>query len=1063
MMKKLDNFLISAAIISLLPIFTFFYKKVQTSKVIVTYHKNIDTITQLKSQLISSWLNERDENAVVLKKTNFIAHVCRDITDINSNTVLRNDKQIKEYLNISKDAYNYNSLFLLDKNLTLIQQSGNDIDLQGANIHDIKEVIKSNGILRSDLYRDFENNIHLDWYIALDCQNKQNHQTYLLVLRTHPVSYLYPILNQWPYEKSLGETFLVRKNKDKVEFGSNLKGVKNKAILFNLPINRDTVSAKIAREEINPTEDDNIGINYMGNQVIYSYTEIPDTNWYLITEIPTSEALAGINNTLRIIYLINIPLLIFLYFIVHNIINKQSKLNETLFQNKHIFNNTPTGILLINENGTILQINDWLRKKLGYQEIELIKKSINIIFTNTKDPKKYNEIITNSIRSENTTTVDLPVIMKNGDQFIGRVSTKYMENSKKLIVIIEDVTEANRHIDRINDAKEAAEQISLLKSNFLSNMSHEIRTPMNTIIGLTHLLKRTILDTHQKKLIDKIQMSNEHLLNLINDTLDFSKIESGKLILEHIEFEYEKILDNILTLTQQKADEKEIELIFDIDLNIPHILIGDPTRLKQILINYITNAIKFTEQGQVVLIGKVLSETPTEVELYFAVKDTGIGLSKEQINQLFNSFQQGDGSITRKYGGTGLGLAICKNLAELMGGSVGVDSTLNQGSTFWFTAKFRKPENKSIKKIKNPNISGKKILVVDDNTETLEVLYRMLVSLSFQPTCVTSGTKAIEIISQNLEQNNHFDVILVDWKMPEMDGLETISHIQKINFKHTPKLIIITGFGHTDIREKAISIGVTAVLTKPISSSSLFDTIINLYTENFADEDNYKEYTDQFLSQYYQLNNKNIILIEDNPLNQEITTNFLRMIGVHVTIANNGKEGLELINKKQFDIILMDIQMPVLDGVATTKIIRNSPEFNTTPIIAVTANLLEEDIKMYLSIGINDYVPKPVNPEKLWDKLNKWISVKKTISLSQENEQDLDDKSDTKIVGDEFKDILSQCYKMIDQGDFGLSQFIEQHKNTFQLLLRDKYDSFVKNVENFDFEKANEIIRNKLN
>jgi len=944
----------------------------------------------------------------------------------------------------------------------LIQGSGNDNDLSGANINDIKEVIKGDGILRSEPYYDAENKIHLDWYIALDCNTHLSKKTYLLVLRTHPNDYLYPVLNQWPYPNSFGESILVRKEKNNIQFISELKQDKHRAINFTLPLSTNVISADILNGVIDSKKDQHIGLNYIGNPVIYSYTDIPDTDWYLITEIPKSEALASVNETIKIMYSIGAPLLLILLITLYVITNKQNKLNELLFQNDLIINHTPTGIMLLNEHGLILSINKWIAELLGFNEHEIIKKPVQILFQNSLDYKKFNDNMLKSIRNEGLHTIELTISKKNGEVFVGRIHSQQIANAHKIITIIENITEEISRINLLNQAKENAENVSKLKSNFLSNMSHEIRTPMNAIIGLTHLLQRTILDDNQKKLINKIQTSNEHLLNLINDTLDFSKIESGKLILESIDFELEKTLESLLTLTQQRADEKALELIFDIDVDIPNTLVGDPTRLKQILVNYLTNAIKFTEKGEIVLICRIQKETDDHIELYFAVKDTGIGLTNEQKNNLFKSFQQGDGSITRRYGGTGLGLAICKNLAELMEGKVGVESELGKGSTFWFTANLKKSKKIRTKTFNSPSLIGKTVLVIDDNNETLDILYRMLQSLSFKPTCVNSGIKAIKLITENAKEEIFFDLILVDWKMPEMDGIETIEKIKKLQLKQKPNIIIVTAFGHTEIKEQALEKEIHAIITKPISPSSLFDCIISLYVENSTNITSY-EYNDKFLNQYFKLKNKNILLVEDNPINQEIMLEFLKIVGINVTIANNGQEGINLLNQITFDIVLMDIQMPILDGIAATKIIRSNSQYNDVPIIAVTANVLNTNIDEYLNIGINDYLAKPINPEDLWNKLNKWILHKNKKLQHLDNTVTISETLNFSQSDTTVNEVLNKFYQMIDQGDFQISKYIEENKDIFQSILMDKYDLFIKKIEDFDFEKANEILQNKLN
>lgn len=612
-------------------------------------------------------------------------------------------------------------------------------------------------------------------------------------------------------------------------------------------------------------------------------------------------------------------------------------------------------------------------------------------------------------------------------------------------------TRLNGAIREVQSAWEEAKAANRSKGEFLANMSHEIRTPINAIIGLTRLALKTPLTIRQSDYLNKIRVSSHALLGIINDILDFSKIEAGKLEIESTDFRLDNMMKSISDMLDARAAEKGIELILSVGEDVPCALVGDPLRLGQVLINLTANAIKFTDEGTVLVKavfagggGHENGDRPNRARIRFSVTDTGIGISREEISKLFNSFTQADSSTTRRYGGTGLGLTICRRLVQLMGGEILVESTPGKGSTFCFTVELgRQGVEKESRMAVPPELVGMKVLVVDDNEIAREFVKELLNSLSFDATSVGSGEEALEELRRAAGGLRPYQLVLMDWSMPGMNGTDASERIREDELlAPTPMIIMMTGFGREEIMKRADQAGVSAFLLKPINLSLLFGTIMQVFDCEPAERSAGKEAPVLLEAEAQQkIRGIRVLLVEDNAINRQVATETLAGGGLIVEEALNGIEAVDAVRRSfedgeaAFDAVLMDVQMPKMDGYEASRIIRADPRSRELPIIAMTAHAMKGDREKCLQAGMSDYVPKPIDPDQLFSTLAVWVADRKrSHNADTPSRQGYDKEAGSalpeKLPGIDIKSVLKRLSGNGDLLRKIIIEFHEAHGNT---------------------------------
>lgn len=708
---------------------------------------------------------------------------------------------------------------------------------------------------------------------------------------------------------------------------------------------------------------------------------------------------------------------------------------------EQVFNDLPTRVYWRDTELNLLGGNHAFCRDIAIADNELSGKhddQVPLLAKNDILRERDQQTLTNQHASCND---EIELTLSSGQRWVEHSSVPLYDEDGQVIGILGsyyDISSIKSVAEQMERAKETAEQANQAKGEFLANMSHEIRTPINAIVGMANLCLKTELNQKQKRYLKVIDASSQALLGVINDILDFSKIDAGKLSIERIPFDLQDVLTSLADMFAYKAYDKDLEFIINLPANIPTRLLGDPLRLNQVLVNLVSNAIKFTEDGEINVAVTLLEKSQSQVWLRISVSDTGIGMDEEQRANLFQAFTQADTSTTRKYGGTGLGLAISRRLITLMGGDIGVTSGVGQGSTFYIelTLPLQEQQDTSHHQYLMQKLEGVRVLAIDDNLSTREMIQEMLRSYKVDVRVCRTAEQALELYQTSVLAQQPYELILVDWRLPGMDGLQFCQKIYRsYDESHRPKLVLATGYYVEELNEKARQAGVSDILSKPYTAATLGRCLSSTLSPS---DHGGIEQDDNGLRIPDSIRHAPVLVVEDNEINQQVARELLTSHQFQVDIAEHGQAALDAIEQHRYAIVLMDIQMPVMDGLTAAKAIRAKYNYQQLPILAMTANAMSGDEERSLAAGMQGHIAKPINEEQLLKAMIKWCvpgqySANDRNSPANYSEEDAKAKSKVRYPqakGIDFDGALSRLGNNVDLYLKLVGQLYEQYQNS---------------------------------
>lgn len=727
--------------------------------------------------------------------------------------------------------------------------------------------------------------------------------------------------------------------------------------------------------------------DYRGQRVVGVWRWIPEMEMGIATEQDYDEAFALLETTRRALVWVVLGLAVIVLILAGLSLRANRRIAEGRSHLNAILDNSPALIAVKDLEGRYVQVNGAMLHVMQRSGEDVIGKTDFELFApaeadtirqhdkealRSQEAMEYDERLRLGDETRDYAAIRFP--LRDGEEpayAIGAISTDITERR----VSERALRELNEELEtRVRERTRDADEANRAKSAFLASMSHEIRNPMNAILGLSQLVLSESLQGRSRDYVRRIHNAAQSLLGLINDVLDFSKIEAGKLELERFEFDlHDEVLDQVSSVVGIKAAEKGLDLNFDYDTDLPMGLVGDPLRLSQVLINLCNNAVKFTEEGDVKVVIRVLPEDdPESLVLRFEVTDTGIGMTRDQVNRIFDAFSQADAATAREHGGTGLGLTISRQLVTLMGGEIGVQSEPGVGSAFWFTARLGRASGLQARpRHLPPELLGLRTLVVDDNASAREILRRQLESLGLDVDDAVSGMAALDLI-QTAPGDRPYRLILMDWKMPGMNGIDAGRAIREDGkLDPAPAIIMVSAYGREELFQEAEGLRLDGCLVKPVRESTLLDAILSAFHMGTSPEEATVE---QHHPPHDRFPGKRVLVVEDNEDSQHVAREILSRAEIDVTLASGGGEAVHELSQQHFDAVLMDIEMPGMDGYEATQRIREIYGARELPVIAVTANVMAGDRERCLAVGMNDYIAKPIDSGKLYQCLGKWFA-----------------------------------------------------------------------------------------